>query len=371
MSTAEATAIPYERQYDPKSSRTCGAACLNMVYRSFGKDVVQAQIWQVIAKQNRFGSLSSTTHLMAHDAMSRGFAALAIQARHPLQALRLCQQSGIRAILNHRLKQDVATGHYTVLVDMDDKNVVVHDPFYGPSRRLSHAELLELWQPRFPSSEIVGYVLIGVAAQPPAVPACQLCRTPIPSNVECPKCKKPVGLQPAALMGCMSGDCIARMWNYICCSSCDYTWTLSLQPPEAGVTASGFSDGASRPGRSAPSAPAAQAASEEGLWNLNQLFGELDKFCSHILSLPAAANHPEIKQQIDFITASKEKLKLAQAEEITNRKAHQEQLTELMLTSKQKEEAHRQRMEELARPSPPLDGNALGRALLKSLGLID
>ena len=32
------------------------------------------------------------------------------------------------------------------------------------------------------------------------------------------------------------------------------------------------------------------------------------------------------------------------------------------------EEAHRKRMEELNRPSPPLDGNALGRALLKSLG---
>ena len=31
-------------------------------------------------------------------------------------------------------------------------------------------------------------------------------------------------------------------------------------------------------------------------------------------------------------------------------------------------EAHRKRMEELNRPSPPLDGNALGRALLKSLG---
>jgi hypothetical protein len=371
MSTTEAIVIPYEKQYDPKSSRTCGAACLNMVYRSFGKDVAQTRIWPEIAKQNRFGSLSSTTHLMARDALSRGFAAVAIQARHPLQALRLCQQSGIRTILNHRLKQDVATGHYTVLVDIDDKNVVVHDPFYGQSRRLSHAELLELWQPRFPNSEIVGYVLIGVAAQPPVVPVCRLCLTPTPSNLECPKCHQPVGLQPAALMGCMSGDCIARMWNYICCPSCDYTWTFNLQPPEAGLTASGFTNGASRPGRSAPSAPGAQTASHEDLSNLNRLFGELDKFCSHILSLPAAANHPEIKQQLGFISASKEKLKLAQAEEIANRKAHQKQLTELIQTSRQKEETHRQTMEELARPSPPLDGNALGRALLKILNLID
>jgi hypothetical protein len=199
MNVAEAITIPYEAQFDPQVKRTCGAACLSMVYRSFGKDVAQAEIWPAVAKQNRLGSLASTTYLMAQDALSRGFAAIAVQAQHPLQALRLCRDHGIRAILNHRLKQDVATGHYTVLVDIDDKNVVVHDPSYGPSRCLSHAELLELWQPRFPSSEIIGYVLIGIAAQPPALSACELCRTPIPATVECPKCKKNVRLRPAAL----------------------------------------------------------------------------------------------------------------------------------------------------------------------------
>jgi hypothetical protein len=372
MSAPEAV-IPYERQSDPQTNRTCGAACLSMVYRFFGKEVPQNQIWPSIAKQNRFGSLASTTHLMALDALSRGFGAVAIQARHPLQALRLCRDSGIRAILNHRLKHNAPTGHYTVLVNIDDKNVVLHDPFYGPSRRLSHAELLELWQPHFPSSEIAGYVMIGVAVQPPAAPACQLCRTPIPSSVECPKCKQPVGLHPGALLGCMNSACIARMWNYICCPSCDYTWTFSLQSPQAGATDSGFPGGPSRAGVSGPLSSDAQAApaSEEDPWKLNRLFGELDKFCSHILSLPAAVSHPDIKPQIDFITASKEKLKLAQAEEFAHRKVRQEQLDELAQTAKQKEEAHRKRMEELNTPSPPLDGDALGRALLKNLGLTE
>jgi hypothetical protein len=91
---------------------------------------------------------------MARDALTRGFSAMAIQVRHPLQALRICRQTGIRAILNHRLKHDAPTGHYSVMVDLDDKNVVLHDPYYGPARNVPHVELLELWQPLFSSSEM-------------------------------------------------------------------------------------------------------------------------------------------------------------------------------------------------------------------------
>src|ERR1035441_340400 len=140
-----AAAIPYEKQLDSQTGRTCGAACLSMVYRSLGKAVPQTEIWPAIAKQTASGSLASMTHLMAQDAVNRGFRAVAIQARHPLQVLRLCREWGIRAIVNHHLKLDAPAGHYSVLVDLDDKGVVLHDPFYGPSRRLPHAELLELW----------------------------------------------------------------------------------------------------------------------------------------------------------------------------------------------------------------------------------
>lgn len=301
---------------------------------------------------------------MARDAESRGFSALAFQARHPLQALLLCRDAGIRVILNHRPRCDTATGHYSVFVDIDDKKVVLHDPFFGPSRHLSHAELLELWNPHFPNSEIIGNALIGVAAGPPAVAACQFCRTPTPSSVECPECKKPVGLQPGALLGCLNNACIARMWNYLCCPACDYTWTFSLQPPRAGISASNSV--------SSPSPdPNATSGSEEDPLNLNRLFGELDKFCSHVLSRPAAANHPDIKAQIDIITAGKEKLKLVQSEQLVHEKTHQARLTMMLAAAKLRKEAHLKRMEEFNKPLPPLDGNALGCALLKNLGLKD
>ena len=58
-STELDTIIPYERQSDPRTNRDCGAACLSMVYRCFGKDVAPAQIWPAIGKQNPV----SYTHL--------------------------------------------------------------------------------------------------------------------------------------------------------------------------------------------------------------------------------------------------------------------------------------------------------------------
>jgi hypothetical protein len=323
-----------------------------MVYRSFGNAVTQADIWPKIARHNRFGSLASTTYLMAQDALSRGSSALAIQAKHPLQVLRLCRENGVRAILNHRLRADSTTGHYTVLVDVDANSVVLHDPFFGPSRRLAHADLLELWLPRYANTEITGNVLIAVAAQPVVVAPCQLCGTAIPPKADCPGCGKPVPLQPASILGCTGATCPARMWNYICCPFCNHTWNLNLEGHEARATSG-----------------STQSAAQEGL-DLDKLFAELDKFCNHILSFPAAAANPDIRQQLDFINGSKDKLRLAQTEELARRRMSQVETEQREQKFKRDEEALLKKREEIQKPSPPADGNALGQSLLKDLGLL-
>ena len=355
MSAAPA-AIPYERQADPQTNRGCGAACLSMVYRSLGKQVPQDQIWPAIAKLNRAGSLASTTHLMAQDALSRGFAAVAIQARHPLQVLRLCREGNVRAILNHRSGRDAPTGHYTVLVDLDGKDVVLHDPLLGPSRRVPHAELLDLWKPYFPNSEIAGNVLIAVAAGPPPAPACEFCHTPMPLGVDCPSCSKPTGLQPGVVLGCITDDCIARSWNWVCCPACDYVFTLD--------SAAALGTSAAPVQSSAPEAPPTAPPRVD----IAKLFGEMDNFMSLVSSIPAAANNPDVKKQLEFITASKEKFKVAHAQELARRSAVIGQLAALTEKHKQQKEAQLKKTEELNKPSPPLDGDELGRALLKNLG---
>jgi hypothetical protein len=359
MSSA-ATVIPYEKQSEELTGRACGAACLSMAYRSFGQEVRQVDIWPLIAKENRFGQISSTTNLMAEDALNRGFNAVAIQARYPLQVLRLCRAADIRAILNHRVRRDSGAGHYTVLVDIDSRDVVVHDPLFGAARRWSHAELMELWLPQVPNSEIVGGVLIAVdTSGSPALPACEFCHTPMPLSVDCPRCSKPTGLQPGVVLGCIKDGCIARMWNWVCCPACDYLFTL-----DAGA-APGTRVAAVRP--SAPEAPSRAAPHVD----VAKLFAEMDKFTSLVLSIPAAANHPDIKKQLEFIAAGKEKFKVAHAEELVRRTAVLGQLAALTEKHKQQKEAQLKKIEELNAPPPPLDGNALGRALLKNLGFID
>jgi hypothetical protein len=375
--SATAPAVPYEKQFDMQATRTCGAACLSMVYRSLGQEVPQRLIWPLIAKKNIYGSIASTTHLMTADAITRGFVAVAIQARHPLQALRVCRDSGIRAILNHRLQPDSPAGHYTVFVDIDAANVKLHDPYFGPSRRLAHDVLLDLWQPRLANSEIVGNFLIGIAAPESAdVPPCETCHTPFVKVVQCPRCKNGVSLEPVALLGCMNNACGARLWNYVCCPTCDLTWNFTVEPTRrsAGAASSAPAAAASASAESAPPAFAAQPSSAAPSsapdpLNFGKLFEELDKFCNHILSIPAAANHPDIKKQFDFIKSSKEQLLLAHAESVVNRKLHQEQLAAFIETAKQRKEAHQKNLDKLNEPLGPLDGDALARALLKNLGI--
>jgi hypothetical protein len=339
--------MPYEKQSDPQSSRMCGAACLSMVYRSFGVEVPQEQIWPKIAKENPFGSLACATHLMTGHALRRGFSALAIQSRNPLQTLRRCKEENIRAILNLRLQWDTAMGHYVVLVDIDDKLAVLHDPFFGPSRRVSHAELLALWQPSLANSEIVGNTLIAISSPTDEVFGCQVCSAPLPRSVACPRCAKQVSLLPGTLLGCVHDSCEARNWNHVCCPACDYTWSFELQRQKT---------------------ESAVPKQDDDPWNLTKLSGELEKFCSQILSLAPVANHAELKRQIAEIQGKQDELQRAQADHIIHLKTHAEQLAAMTKAADQRQKAHTQRATQLNPQVPTLDGNALGRDLLRNLG---
>jgi hypothetical protein len=356
MSSA-ATVIPFEKQSEKLTGRACGAACLSMVYRSLGKPVEQTAIWPAISKENRFGRISSTTYLMTQDAINRGFRAVAIQARNPLDALRLCSARGIRAILNHRAQADSSAGHYTVLVDIDSKDVILHDPLFGAARRLPHAQLLDLWMPQIANSEIVGGVLIAVGMPAEAeTPACEFCHTPMLRSIDCPRCGKPTCLEPGAVLACMRDGCIARMWNWVCCPACDCVFSMK------DGQAAGASAAAPRPAAAGANAPAVPSV------DLAKLFGEIDKFTSQIRSMPGTADNPDIKKRLDFIEATKVDIKAAHAADLARRTAVVGQLAAFEENNKKQNEEQLKKAEDRKAPGPPLDGDAIGNAMLKNLG---
>ena len=355
--SASPIAIPYEKQSETLTGRACGAACLSMVYKSFGMTVPQDEIWPVIAKANRFGQISSTTYLMTQDAVNRGFRAVALQARHPLQALRLAKGAGVRALLNHRVRRDSAAGHYSVLVDIDSTHVILHDPLFGAARKVPHAELVELWLPEVPNSEIVGGVLIAIAPVEPATAAvaCEYCRTPMLTVVDCPRCKKPVHLEPSVVLGCVKDGCIARMWNWVCCPACDYVFTVK----DGAV-------GSADVGQQAVGASGISAALP--VVDVGKLFAEIDKFTAHIATIPGAAEHEDVKKQLDAIATQKQRFQVLQAAETAKRAAALSQLTAIAEKNKRDTEAAHKQHAEASKAPPPLDGNALGAELLKNLG---
>ncbi len=161
------------------------------------------------------------THLMAADALERGFSAMILQARDPWRALELCGQNDLRAILNHRIDATSPVGHYSVFVRLAAEELFLHDPQFGPDRRLSRSELLTLWRSERGSSDVAGCVLVAFANTPAQVKTCPVCKTASPSAIRCPSCQNTIQLHPAAVLGCVAGTCPMRAWEQLFCPQCD------------------------------------------------------------------------------------------------------------------------------------------------------
>lgn len=210
--------IPYERQQETGRNRMCGAAALSMVYHSLGLTCTQTELWPRIAVTDRQGTCFAMTYLLCQNALQLGLHAVTIRAKDPLRILQICSGYSIRAILNHRLKSNSPLGHYTVLVDITSQHVIVHDPQFGQSRRITNADLLNLWQP---SDEITGKILIALTDTKSSINVCSRCGATIAESISCTKCNRRIPLQPVVALGCLKDSCPERTWEHIICPYCD------------------------------------------------------------------------------------------------------------------------------------------------------
>lgn len=212
--------IPFEAQIISDGQRTCGAAALNMVYRSFGLEIPQPAIWRVISLPDAFGGRFARTYRVAFDPLLRGVHAIAFRALDPVHATQSVLSEDLRVIMNHRLSEDTSYGHYTVALAANESEIELHDPELGPSQRRSADVMRSLWQPRHANCEITGNFLIALTARP-APCTCTSCGTQVPDFCICPACHARFALQPASALGCSSARCPARLWESVLCPFCD------------------------------------------------------------------------------------------------------------------------------------------------------
>lgn len=308
MSDTVAVDIPYERQNDPTSNRMCGAAALCMVYRSFGMSASQAELAPRLREPGAPSASSARSHLLAQDALAHGLSAVVLRARDPLRSLRRHRDPAIRLILNHRLHHETASGHFTVLVQVREREAVVHDPQRGPHTRLMLADLAELWRPLGPRSEITGHVLLAVAKARAAATACPTCgRTP-PDAIMCPGCRKPFPIHPTSVLGCMEASCDERMWDALFCPYCD-----------TGVTGAVVEGAISAAGKETTDGPDPQG--HEDLLRLDELSREIDNFIAVLLKVSRGAPAPALQEQIAVIRTCQEQMLAFQRKDADERRA--------------------------------------------------
>jgi len=216
------TGIPYQQQLSAPYGRTCGAAALAMVYASLGLPDCQKAVWSQIAGEDKDVRRTTGSFRLARHALDRGLSAAVLQAARPWDTLASCWFTGARVILNHRLRPDSPLGHFSVLAGFDDDEVFVHDPQFGPFRRLTRDRLLRLWLPSAGGSEIVGHVLVAIASRDDQPNRCDSCGAMVPAQVGCGRCGNLVPLRPVAALGCSKRDCGARLWKYVFCPCCDF-----------------------------------------------------------------------------------------------------------------------------------------------------
>jgi hypothetical protein len=320
-----------------------------MAYRMLGRAVPQADLWSGIARMNTAGRVVAHTHLLTADAIGRGFEAIAVQAREPSWLLGAVHRAGLPAILNTRQSAGSAIGHYLLLVDVDERGVVVNDPDRGPAQALSWAELGALWAPSEGHAEPTGHVLVALGPPEESVPTCPACQRAIPDSIACPRCRAPIRLRPSAAVGCVSPSCKGRMWERLCCPNCDLLW--------------GFGGKSGADTRPAPGGPPPAIA-------VDKLCGAVDAFVVATLAAPGAAAHPDIGRLVGFLSGLRGRLEEALAAQ---------RLAQDELTARQKEaasaaaaqsaalQAASPKLPEPPAPEPPLDRDVLADRLLERL----
>jgi ABC-type bacteriocin/lantibiotic exporter with double-glycine peptidase domain len=148
-------AVPFIRQTNEWS---CGAACLEMIYRFYGETgISQRNIYDALKSKDphKGGKLQITTDAMVAHANGRGYDARWFRVNLNSGADVEAQISGyldrdIPLIACQSMADKPLLGHFRIITGKDDTAVLIHDPdpkTGGAFQRRDIQRLIALWQP--------------------------------------------------------------------------------------------------------------------------------------------------------------------------------------------------------------------------------
>src|SRR5262249_10073076 len=138
-SPTDADSLALDVPYLPQTEALCGGAAAAMVFRYWGERHADAQQFAPLVDRRTGG-------------ISTGTLAAAIEERHwrttavsgSIEAIRRALSDGLPPIL--LVESRPSRYHYIVVVGINDKGIIAHDPAWGPSRSFALDELLRRWR---------------------------------------------------------------------------------------------------------------------------------------------------------------------------------------------------------------------------------
>jgi len=138
--TTRPAPVTLDVPYVPQTDALCGGAAAAMVFRYWGDAHAGAEAFAPLVDR-RAGGIAD--NVLVHAIAARGWKTERIAGSIDALGDQIAQKHPVIILLQDR----PAFYHYLVVIGVEADAVVVHDPSWGPSRRIATAEFIRLWRP--------------------------------------------------------------------------------------------------------------------------------------------------------------------------------------------------------------------------------
>jgi predicted double-glycine peptidase len=139
LSAAAPSALPLDVQYLPQTEDLCGGAAAAMVFRFWGDRHASIESFAPLVDKNGIA-----TDVLVASVRSRGWNVVELPSDSSAEAMLGAQLSESHPVIV-LLEDRPHRYHYVVVLGADDDAVIVHDPTWGPFRRVQRGRFMTAW----------------------------------------------------------------------------------------------------------------------------------------------------------------------------------------------------------------------------------